>query len=105
ITIDNQQQMLGQHVVQAAGEATLWPNPVRDGQVYLNIDGIGSATQQITVDVKDIYGQQVYGQAFGNSGERFSTVLNLPADIASGVYLVNITVNGEVTTHRLSIVR
>ena len=105
ITIDNQQQMLDQHLVQAAGEATLWPNPARDGQVYLNIDGIEAATQQITVDVKDIYGQQVYGQAFGNSGERFSTVLNLPGDIASGVYLVNITVNGEVTTHRLSIVR
>ena len=105
ITIDNQQQMLDQHLVQAAGEATLWPNPARDGQVYLNIDGIEAATQQITVDVKDIYGQQVYGQAFGNSGERFSTVLNLPGDIASGVYLVNITVNGEVTTKRLSVVR
>ncbi len=104
VTIDNQQQM-NEHLVQAAGEATLWPNPARDGQVYLNIDGIEAATQQITVDVKDIYGQQVYGQAFGNSGERFSTVLDLPADIASGVYMVNITVNGEVTTKRLSIVR
>ncbi|MCO6482662.1 MAG: fibronectin type III domain-containing protein, partial [Flavobacteriales bacterium] len=79
ITINNDQQILQNSLVQVSGEATLWPNPARDGQVYLNIDGIEAATQQITVDVKDIYGQQVYGQAFGNSGERFSTVLNLPA--------------------------
>ncbi|MCO6483970.1 MAG: T9SS type A sorting domain-containing protein, partial [Flavobacteriales bacterium] len=52
-----------------------------------------------------LYGQHVYGKEFGNSGERFSTVLNLPGDIASGVYLVNITINGELTTKRLTIVR
>ncbi|MCO6482367.1 MAG: T9SS type A sorting domain-containing protein, partial [Flavobacteriales bacterium] len=105
ISIDNQQQMPGQHLVQGAGEATLWPNPVRDGQVNLNIEGITAAVQHITVDIKDLYGQHVYGKEFGNSGERFSTVLNLPGDIASGVYLVNITINGDVTTKRLTIVR
>ncbi|MCO6481178.1 MAG: T9SS type A sorting domain-containing protein, partial [Flavobacteriales bacterium] len=105
IHINNAPTGPAQSLIEVRGEATLWPNPVRDGQVYLNIDGIQSATQQITVDIKDIYGQQVYGQAFGNSGERFSTVLDLPADIASGVYLVNITVNGEMITKRLSVVR
>ena len=89
----------------AMGEATLWPNPVRDGQVNLNIEGITAADQHITVDVTDIYGQHVYGQEFGNSGDRFNTVLSLPGDIATGMYLVNITINGEVTTKRLSIVR
>jgi hypothetical protein len=92
-------------LVQVAGEATLWPNPSRDGQVSLNIDGIAGDVQHITVDVKDIYGQHVYGQEFANSGDRFNTVLDLPGDIATGVYLVNITVNGEVMTKRLSIVR
>ncbi|MBS1569672.1 MAG: T9SS type A sorting domain-containing protein, partial [Bacteroidetes bacterium] len=87
------------------GEATLWPNPVRDGQVNLSINGLRNADQSINVDVQDIYGKQVFAQEFGNSGERFSTILQLPSDLASGVYMVNITVNGERTVHRLSIVR
>ncbi|MBS1569407.1 MAG: T9SS type A sorting domain-containing protein, partial [Bacteroidetes bacterium] len=62
------------------------------------------ADQRIMVDVQDIYGKQVFAQEFGNSGERFSTILQLPGDLASGVYMVNITVNGERTVQRLSIV-
>jgi hypothetical protein len=57
------------------------------------------------VEVQDIYGKQVFAQQFGNSGERFSTILQLPGDLASGVYLVNITVNGERSVQRLSVVK
>jgi hypothetical protein len=87
------------------GETTLWPNPVRDGQVSLNIGGLKDAQQQISVDVQDIYGKQVYAKQYGNSGDRFNTILQLPSDIASGVYMVNITVNGERTVQRLSVIR
>ncbi len=89
----------------AFGEATLWPNPVSDGQVNLIIGGIQDADQHISVDVQDLYGKQVFAQEFGNSGERFNTILQLPGDVASGVYLVNITVNGQRTVQRLSIIR
>ena len=78
---------------------------MRDGQVNLNIDGFVDAEQNITVDIQDIYGKQVFAKEFGNSGERFNTILNLNSDIASGVYMVNITVNGERTVQRLSIIR
>ena len=57
------------------------------------------------MDVQDLFGKRVFAQEFGNSGEHFSTILQLPGDIASGVYLVNITVNGQSTVQRLSIVR
>ena len=87
------------------GEATLWPNPVRDGQVNLGISGIQDAEQNITVDIQDIYGKQVFAKEFGNSGERFTTILDLPSDIASGIYMVNITVNGETSVQRLSIIK
>jgi hypothetical protein len=83
----------------------MWPNPVRDGQVNLSIGGLKDADQRITVDVQDIYGKQVFAQEFGNSGDRFNTILQLPKDIASGVYMVNITVNGVKTVQRLSVVR
>ncbi|MBS1570531.1 MAG: T9SS type A sorting domain-containing protein, partial [Bacteroidetes bacterium] len=106
ITIDNTGTLLGGEMEQASfGETTLWPNPVRDGQVNLSIGNLKDADQRITVDVQDIYGKQVFAQEFGNSGERFSTILQLPGDLASGVYMVNITVNGERTVQRLSIVK
>ncbi len=57
------------------------------------------------MDVQDLFGKRVFAQEFGNSGEHFSTILQLPGDIASGVYLVNITVNGQSTVQRLSIIR
>ncbi|MBS1940403.1 MAG: T9SS type A sorting domain-containing protein, partial [Bacteroidetes bacterium] len=87
------------------GEATLWPNPVRDGQVNLSIGDLKDAEQHITVEVQDIYGKQVFAQEFGNSGERFNTNLQLSGHIDSGVYMVNITVNGVKTVQRLSIIR
>ncbi len=92
-------------MTQTAGTATMWPNPLHDGQVNLSIDGIRDADQQITVNVQDVYGKQVFTKEFGNSGERFTTILDLPSNIASGVYMVNITVNGQKTVQRLSIIR
>jgi hypothetical protein len=107
ITIDNSTGGSGFASMEQAsfGEAAMWPNPVRDGQVNLSIGGLQDADQQITVDIQDIYGKQVFAKEFGNSGERFTTILQLPKDIASGVYMVNITVNGEKTVQRLSIVK
>ncbi len=103
ISINNALTSLEQ--ASAFGEAALWPNPVSDGQVNLSIGGLQDADQRISVDVQDLYGKQVFAQEFGNSGDRFNTILQLPGDIASGVYLVNITVNGQRTVQRLSIVK
>jgi hypothetical protein len=85
------------------GDAVLWPNPVRDGQVHLTIGDLKDANQRITVDVQDIYGKQVFAQEFGNSGDRFNTILQLPGELASGVYLVNLAVNGKIDVQRLTI--
>ncbi|MBS1569067.1 MAG: T9SS type A sorting domain-containing protein, partial [Bacteroidetes bacterium] len=105
ITIDNGTSGFASMEQANFGEATMWPNPVRDGLVNLSIGGIQDAQQRIAVDIQDIYGKQVFAKEFGNSGERFNTILQLPKDIASGVYMVNITVNGNKTVQRLSIVR
>ncbi|MBS1547205.1 MAG: hypothetical protein JSU02_07485, partial [Bacteroidetes bacterium] len=119
ITIDNGgSNATLQHMAQSSyGEATLWPNPVRDGQVNLSITGLlagspaddhaatADADQQISVDVQDIYGNEVFAKAYSNSGDCFRTILQLPGDIASGVYMVHITVNGVKSVQRLSIIR
>jgi hypothetical protein len=105
ITINNPPARPEGLLEQLPGSANLWPNPVRDGQVHLDLTGLEGADQQIAVDIQDIYGKQVYAQDFANGGERFSTVLQLPNSVASGVYMVNITVNGKRTVQRLSIIR
>ena len=105
ITIDNSGNRPEAGMAQTAGTATMWPNPVREGQVNLTIDGIRDAEQNITVDIQDIYGKQVFAKEFGNSGEHFTTILDLPGDIASGVYMVNIVVNGQHSVQRLSIIK
>ncbi|MCL4280763.1 MAG: T9SS type A sorting domain-containing protein [Flavobacteriales bacterium] len=110
ITIDNSLPQRPEHRLGQAGNATLWPNPVRDGQVNLSIDGLSTsseadAEQRITVELQDLLGKRVFTQEFSNSGDRFSTILQLPGDLPGGVYLVNTTVNGESTVQRLSIIR
>ncbi len=106
ITIENGGSGMAASVEQTGvGVATLWPNPVRGGEVNLSITDLRDHEQKITVDVQDLYGKQVYAREYDNSGERFGTILQLPGDLASGVYLVSITVNGERTVQRLSIVR
>ncbi len=105
ITINNGGNRPEVSMTHRTGLTAMWPNPVRDGQVNMNIDGLMDAEQNITVDIQDIYGKQVFVKEFGNSGERFTTILELPSGIATGVYMVNITVNGERTVQRLSIIR
>lgn len=57
------------------------------------------------MDIQDLYGKQVFRKEFGNSGDRLTTVLDLPSSISSGFHMVNITVNGRTTVQRLSIIR
>src|SRR5690606_17874222 len=108
ITIDNSGNLVSNpeaSMVQVFGDANLWPNPVRDGQVNLHINGLVDTEQTILVDIQDVYGKQVFAKEYGNSGERFTTVLELGSEIASGVYMVNLKVNGERTVQRLSVIR
>src|SRR5690606_9235948 len=108
ITIDNSGNLVNNpeaSMVQVCGDARLWPNPVRDGQVNLSTDGLVDTGQTALVDIQDVYGKQVFAKEFGNTGERFTTVLELGSEIASGVYMVNLTVNGERTVQRSSVIR
>ncbi len=96
------------------GEAVMWPNPVQGRQVNLSLSGLNAGVpagdpaltpQQIAVDVQDIHGKQVFRKEYVNTGDRFTTVVELPGYITTGVYMVIITVNGNRTVQRLSVYR
>jgi len=53
--------------------------------------------------VYDVFGKRVLAKTYDNSGELFNTVLELNGDIASGLYMVNITVNDRSYTKRVSV--
>jgi hypothetical protein len=73
--------------------------------VNLALNGLVDNDQKIQLDLYDMYGRKVLARDYGNSGNSFSTVLELPSEVTSGVYLVHITVNGVTTVQRLSVVR
>ncbi|MCB0791981.1 MAG: T9SS type A sorting domain-containing protein, partial [Flavobacteriales bacterium] len=83
-------------------ELMLWPNPVRDGQVNLLLNGLTDDTQRVTIDVYDMFGKRVRSIEQDNSGEVFNTVLDMQG-VASGIYLVNVTVNGRLYQHRVNV--
>ncbi|MFZ1616246.1 MAG: T9SS type A sorting domain-containing protein, partial [Flavobacteriales bacterium] len=76
-----------------------------DGRVNLAMNGLVDADQRIGLELYDMFGKKVLAREYGNSGSSFSTVLELPSEVSSGVYLVNLTVNGVTTVQRLSVVR
>ncbi|MBK9422240.1 MAG: T9SS type A sorting domain-containing protein [Flavobacteriales bacterium] len=88
-----------------SGDVQLWPNPVADGRVNLAMNGLVDADQRIGLELYDMFGKKVLAREYGNSGSSFSTVLELPSEVTSGVYLVHLTVNGITTVQRLSVVR
>jgi hypothetical protein len=109
ITIDNSYTGMGGELTQVDGsfngDVRMWPNPVADGRVNLALNGLAEVDQQIQLDLYDMYGRKVLARDYGNSGNSFSTVLELPSEVTSGVYLAHITVNGVTTVQRLSVVR
>lgn len=82
--------------------ATLWPNPVRDGRVQLELNGLSTDVMSVRINVVDLFGKQVMAQTIATGGaEQVNTVLDLDADLAKGLYLVHITAGPDFRTERL----
>ncbi|MBL0042945.1 MAG: T9SS type A sorting domain-containing protein [Flavobacteriales bacterium] len=82
---------------------TIFPNPTRDGNATVVLNGLSDMDHAISVEVYDMFGKRVISQQQNTSGVRFSTLLELDRTNASGIYLVNVTVDGVMTTQRLSV--
>ncbi|MCB0760287.1 MAG: T9SS type A sorting domain-containing protein [Flavobacteriales bacterium] len=94
--------VVGVEEVAAAGSFSIYPNPVNDvATVNFNV---ANATD-VTVDVINMVGQKVISSDFGTvvAGEHVETIdfSNLDA----GIYMVNMTANGEVTTVKVTVTK
>jgi hypothetical protein len=86
-----------------ASSVVIWPNPNDGERINLSVE-IGSefdGTAQ--VDVFDMFGKKVMARTISVSGPSMNTTLELSGELASGLYMVNITMGEETFTERLII--
>jgi len=86
-------------------ELVLWPNPNRGEELFLSMAGLQSSDGKVTIDVVNMFGEKVLGRTIAIGDGGLNTVLELDKQMASGLYLVNLTADGKTITKRLVIQR
>jgi hypothetical protein len=86
-----------------AGEAKLFPNPNRGDVLNFSLSAIEEGVNSVSVDIYDLTGKRISTRAIAVSGGNVNTVLDLNGELATGLYLVNITAGDTVYTERLVI--
>lgn len=81
--------------------ALIYPNPSTGDLVNLNISDIASDVEVVIVNIIDPMGRVVMSEQITVSNAAVKQQMNL--DLASGMYTVNIVMNGKVISERLSI--
>jgi hypothetical protein len=78
-------------------ESTLgiYPNPNSGTEVRIDLDGIEEGTHDVSVTIYNIFGKLITNDSFGHQGSRLSRLVSFENELATGIYLINITVDGE----------
>jgi hypothetical protein len=81
---------------------TMWPNPNRDNQLYLAVEGLEEDLTTATVEINDLFGKLVRRETIAlNGATSINTVMELDASMANGVYTVTVLAGQAVHTKRL----
>lgn len=80
----------------------LYPNPSDGEQIKLELNGIDDETVAI-INIYDIYGKQVYRQQLNNSYNGQTITLNNNGELAKGIYLIDVDLNGSRLNEKLII--
>lgn len=87
--------------VSDGSEFSIWPNPNRGDLLNVRVDRFDVPVEQVMVDVMDMFGKRVMARAIAVDNGPLNTVLELDADLASGVYLVHVTAGEQTFVKRL----
>ena len=82
--------------------ANLYPNPNTGEMVNLNVSGIES--DNVFVRITDAMGRVVYTNRFTVEGS-LNTIVTFAEPLASGMYNVEFTVDGEIMTERMIVAK
>jgi hypothetical protein len=82
----------------------LYPNPNRDGLVTLSMEGVGVADEtMVDIDVYDMMGKRVFNERTVAAEGIVNHRMDLSSTIGAGLYMVNVTIEGQLYTQRLVI--
>ncbi|QXP77796.1 MULTISPECIES: S8 family serine peptidase [Winogradskyella] len=81
-------------------EFSIWPNPSK-GEFNIRFNN-NNSSENVKIDVYDISGRLVYKNTYTNNSYQFNETINL-TDVASGVYLANISQGNTKTTKKIII--
>jgi hypothetical protein len=95
---NNEEVVLVDKSLETGVFASLYPNPNNGEMVNINIAGIES--ESVNIRIMDASGRTVWSNNFFVEG-LLATTVNFDRPLAAGVYMVEMTYNGEVSTQRM----
>ncbi|MFZ1693715.1 MAG: T9SS type A sorting domain-containing protein, partial [Flavobacteriales bacterium] len=107
VTIDNGSSSMTQFpeaamVAAEAGRMTMFPNPNRGDQLFVNIEGIDATLQTVSVDIYDAFGKRVSARTIAVNGDGFlNATMQLNGELAAGLYTVSIAAGEQLFNERL----
>jgi hypothetical protein len=83
---------------------SLYPNPNRDGLVTLSMQGVDVADEtMVDIDVYDMLGKRVFTERTVAAEGIVNHRMELGREIGTGLYMVNVSIEGKLYTQRLVI--
>ncbi|MBK9627209.1 MAG: lamin tail domain-containing protein [Flavobacteriales bacterium] len=99
----------------SSGSVTMYPNPNRGDQLYINLSAVDADVHTVSVDIYDLTGKRISARTVAVQDGFLNTVMDLSripsnsgaagGEIASGIYMINITAGDKTYTERLVIQR
>ena len=97
--LDEQEAIaLAERNAELESNMAMFPNPNSGSLLNLNITDVKS--ESVFVRILDATGRMVYSNRFVTAGS-LNTIVEFPATLSSGMYMVECTVDGQVKTERL----
>ena len=86
----------------AENSSMLYPNPNMGTEVRLELAGLGDDNHEVMIQIYDINGQLIQNEGFGHVGNSVSRLIHFNRNLATGMYMVHVVVDGErFATERL----
>ncbi|HRH37702.1 MAG TPA: T9SS type A sorting domain-containing protein, partial [Flavobacteriales bacterium] len=81
----------------------IFPNPNRGDQFRLSVANIEDGVRTVSVDIYDLFGKRVSTRTLAVNDTFVDRVVELNGELASGMYMVNVTAGSNTYVERLVI--
>jgi len=82
--------------VATEGGMGIYPNPNTGSEVRVELNGIEEGAHDVAVTIYDIYGKLMTRDVFGHQGSQLSRLVRFEQNLATGMYLVHVTIDGNI---------